>query len=434
MRVLVVDDIDSNRTTIKLLLEDFEGLEISEASDGAEAVALCKKEHFDLVFMDVMMPEIDGFKATKTIKSFDNKVMIIAVSALGDTSSKDLMLRSGAEDYITKPIQDELFFKRVENYFQIINYRNMKPLNIEAVNFFTQEVYTRSLKFNITSLQSLAEFWDYFLNRVSYEAESLEECIRIIYAYGQICLREDNKFSIVVEENEESLFITLSPLNVLSDTVIKHTLLKNYKDAHYILKDHILSFRLPFIKVQHSLSREGSVGKIELDSYQKDILSKTHFNKTTAAEYVNSTAISLIDKIDELELIEEKLEAATVSFELEAKEEYLAHIIEGLDAYIDVVDQLIEFEHFAYALQTLNQFLKELDLETLDGNVHKMFCVLFVHLIDDLAQWRNNIFILKEANDVHYLDSSLMSSCLQIQALFEVKDIEQDDEDDFELF
>ena len=67
--------------------------------------------------------------------------------------------------------------------------------------------------------------------------------------------------------------------------------------------------------------------------------------------------------------------------------------------------------------------------------IHKnKFSLLFLHLLDDISEWRKNIFILQEANDVHYLDSSLLSSCLQIQSIFEKKDVAQDDEDDFELF
>jgi len=437
MNVLVVDDVLNNRITLNLLLEEFESVQVSEASDGSEAIKMCREEHFDLIFMDIMMPNIDGISATRTIKSFDNKVMIIAVSALDDMESKNRMLESGAEDYITKPIEDELFFRRVENYLQIIEFRNMQLINEDCVNLFTKEVYARSLTFKIKSLQALSEFWDYYLNSTTYDIESLEDCIRIIYAYGQICLKEGNTFTIIAEENSDNLFLTLSPLNVLSDKVIQNTLLKNYKDAKFILKDHILSFKLVRNKVNtqdfECVKKENSE-KLELDSEQKSILSKTHFHKVTAAEYVENTAISLMDKIEELESIENSLESSTISFEANKSRENLDAITSYLDSYIDVVDQLMEFEHLAFALHTLSDFLKKLDIASVEDNIHKKFSLLFVHLIDDISQWRKNIFILKEANDVHYLDSSLLSSCLQLQALFEEKEVEQDDEDDFELF
>ena len=430
MKILIVDDIQDNITTIELLLEDFENIETSQARSGQEAIDLCKEEHFDIIFMDIMMPNVDGMTATKIIKSLDSKVMILALSALDDEESKNRMLESGAEDYITKPIEDELFYQRVRNYLQIVKARKSKLSNLEAVNEFTQEVYSRSLKFNITSMQSLSQFWDYYLNEASYSVENLEECIRMIYAYGQLSLKKGINFFIIAEENEDNLFFTLSPLNIINEIIIQHTLLKNYTNAIFILNNEKLSFRLPKGKT----IVKSEVEKLEITESQKDILSKTHFSKTTALEYVESTAISLMDKIEELEIIEDTIQTAAILFESEPTSNSLTKITEGLDTYIDVIDQLMEFEHFAFGLNTLNEYLKTLNLEQVDEKEHKKFSILFIHLIDDISQWRNNIFILKDANDVHYLDSSLLSSCLQLQSIFDKKEIEQDDEDDFELF
>lgn len=67
VRVLIVDDNDNNRLTLNLLLEELESVEISEAENGQMAVEMCAKNAFDLVFMDIMMPVMDGFEATKYI-------------------------------------------------------------------------------------------------------------------------------------------------------------------------------------------------------------------------------------------------------------------------------------------------------------------------------------------------------------------------------
>ncbi|WP_294966315.1 response regulator [Sulfurimonas sp.] len=430
MKILIVDDITDNRTTIELLLEEFDDMQTSQANSGQEAIDICKNEHFDIIFMDIMMPNIDGITATKVIKSFDSKVMILAISALDDEESKNKMLESGAEDYMTKPIEDELFYQRVKNYIQIVQARKIKLSNLDAVNEFTQEVYSRSLKFNITSMQSLSQFWDYYLNEASYSIENLEECIRMIYAYGQLSLKKEVNFSIVSEENEDNLFLTLSPLNIINELVIQRTLLKNYSNAIFILNNQNLSFRLPKGKIVE----DSNLDKREITSYEQDILSKTHFDKMTAIQYVDNTAISLMDKIEELESIEDIIQSAAISFESEATQESLIKMTEGLDTYVDVIDQLMSFEHFAFGLNTLNEYLKILDLESVEEKDHRKFSTLFMHLIDDIAQWRNIIFILKDANDVHYLDSSLLSSCLQLQSIFDKKEVVQDDEDDFELF
>jgi len=456
MKILIVDDYSDNRMTIQLLLEEFDDIDASEAEDGQEAIDMCRKENFDIVFMDIMMPNVDGIKATKIIKSFNKQVMILALSALDDEESKNNMLASGAEDYMTKPIEDELFHQRVKNYIQIVNLRKRSPLNADAVNFFTKEVYSRSLKFNITSLQALSELWDYYLNDASKDIDAIEDCMRMIYAYCQYSLKLGYSLAVISEENKENIYLTLAPLNALTEPIIKNTLVKHYSSAIFIIKDKELCFRLPKAKsinnaenlikqvptetlIEEALNEELDVkvegnNKKELTQYQQSILSKTHFNKVTALEYVEGTAISLIDKVEELENILVELETSSISFETDPTKETMTQITSNLHSFIEVVDELFEFEHFAFALHTLNEFLIDLNVEGTDKKDCKKFSTIFIHFIDDIAEWRKNIFILQEANDVHYLDSSLLSSCLQIQAIFDKQEVTQEDEDDFELF
>ena len=428
--ILIVDNVLEDRIKIRLLLEELSNITISEATNAQEAIEICKKEHLDIIFMDIMMPNIDSIAAIKTIKSLDKKIMILALSYIDDEATKNKILESGAEDYIRKPIEDAIFHQRFKNYIQIIEFRKEKLSNIFAANHFTQEIYSRSLKFQITTLQSLAEFWDYYLNNGVKNIQTLKDCIRIIYAYGQLCVKLDLAFVINVEENDDNLFMTLSQLDVINELVIQHTLLKHYKDAIFILKNNKLSFRLP---KSRQISKDDIV-KSDLDDYQDSILSKTHFNKTPAIEYVNNTAVSLIEKVEDLGDIQYHLESAAINFEKNITKENLLIITEFINSYIEVLDQLLEFEHFAYALTKLNAFFISLELSEVDDKEQKKFALLFIHLLDDINEWRNNIFIKKEANDIHYLDSSLLSSCIQIESILEKKDILGDEENNFELF
>lgn len=68
--ILLVDDNENNRLTLELLLEDIEDVTLFEAENGQEAIDICKNETIDLIFMDIMMPVMDGIEATKAIKSF----------------------------------------------------------------------------------------------------------------------------------------------------------------------------------------------------------------------------------------------------------------------------------------------------------------------------------------------------------------------------
>lgn len=430
IQILCVDDDRNNRMTLQLLLEEFDDIQTTEAADGQEAIELCRQKHFDIILMDIMMPNVNGITATSVIKTFDKKTMILALSALDDETSKNQMLASGAEDYMTKPIEDNLFHQRIANYIQIVQLRKLKPLNTDALNPFSQEIYSRSLKFSISSPQSLAELWDYYLNQAQYEIAELEDCIRIIYAIGQFSLKNHHSFSIVAEENNDNLFLTMDLLETINDLSIQHILVKNYKNGIFILKNHHLSFRLPKAKI----IPKADLAKIKINDYTQSILAKTHFNKIAALDYVESTAVSIMDKIENLENIRYDLETMAIEFERSPNQETLHEITKMLSLYIDVIENLMEFEHFAYALSTLNDFLKTLDLETIESKDIKKFSILFLSLLDDIEGWRKKIFILKEANDIHYLDSSLLSTCLQIQSIFSKQDVSQHDEDEFELF
>ena len=77
IRVLIVDDNDNNRLTLNLLLEEVEDVEVHEAEDGQIAVEMCVKQNYDLIFMDIMMPNMDGFEATKYIKQMHKNSMIM---------------------------------------------------------------------------------------------------------------------------------------------------------------------------------------------------------------------------------------------------------------------------------------------------------------------------------------------------------------------
>ena len=81
-RILVVDDEEKICAIIRKYAE-FEGYEVKEAHDGMEAVEICKKEDFDVIILDVMMPELDGFSTCKEIRKY-KKIPVIMLSARGE--------------------------------------------------------------------------------------------------------------------------------------------------------------------------------------------------------------------------------------------------------------------------------------------------------------------------------------------------------------
>lgn len=100
-RILVCDDDKEIVEAIEIYLTQ-EGYEVLKAYDGEEAIQTLKKEHVDLLIMDVMMPRLDGIRATLKIRE-ENSLPIIILSAKSEDADKILGLNIGADDYVTKP-------------------------------------------------------------------------------------------------------------------------------------------------------------------------------------------------------------------------------------------------------------------------------------------------------------------------------------------
>lgn len=111
MRVLIVDDEEMIRNVLKEYVE-FEGNEAFEASDGMQAVRLCKENDYDIILMDVMMPMLDGFSAVKEIRK-SKDIPVIMLSARGEEYDKLFGFEMGADDYVTKPFSPKEVMARI---------------------------------------------------------------------------------------------------------------------------------------------------------------------------------------------------------------------------------------------------------------------------------------------------------------------------------
>lgn len=110
-RILIVDDDANTRELLRIILRSA-GYEVEETYQAEEAIALLRRGHYDLVTMDIMMPEVDGFEACRRIRSF-SQVPIIFITARDQLYDEIVGLEAGADDYITKPFQRESVIGRV---------------------------------------------------------------------------------------------------------------------------------------------------------------------------------------------------------------------------------------------------------------------------------------------------------------------------------
>ena len=111
--VLLVEDEENLHEALKLNLE-LEGYDVTSAFDGATAIKTLQGEYFDLIILDVMLPEMDGINVTETIRISNNEVPILILSAKNSSADRVLGLKKGADDYLTKPFNLEELLLRVQ--------------------------------------------------------------------------------------------------------------------------------------------------------------------------------------------------------------------------------------------------------------------------------------------------------------------------------
>ena len=117
--LLIVDDESRIRSIIRKYAE-FEGHTVTEAGDGMEAVMLCRKNTYDLIIMDIMMPELDGFSACREIRKVTD-TPIIMLSARGEEYDKINGFEVGVDDYVVKPFYPKELMLRVDAVMKRIN-------------------------------------------------------------------------------------------------------------------------------------------------------------------------------------------------------------------------------------------------------------------------------------------------------------------------
>jgi len=115
-RILIVEDIEFNRDLLVQLLED--SYELLTAADGAAGVALAEREFPDLILMDLSLPVMDGWEATRRIKA--NLTLqhtpIIAVSSHAMRDDAEKARQCGCDDYLSKPLDEDLLFEKLKHF------------------------------------------------------------------------------------------------------------------------------------------------------------------------------------------------------------------------------------------------------------------------------------------------------------------------------
>ncbi len=115
-RILIVEDVEFNRDLLVQLLED--RYELLTAGDGATGVALAEQERPDLIIMDLSLPVVDGWEATRRIKANAalQHIPVIALSSHAMRGDEEKAHQCGCDDYLSKPLDEDLLFARLKSF------------------------------------------------------------------------------------------------------------------------------------------------------------------------------------------------------------------------------------------------------------------------------------------------------------------------------
>ncbi len=159
MRILLVEDEENIRDVVKLNLE-MDEFEVVSTDNGKDALKYFKEQHFDLLILDVMLPEIDGYQICEQVRLTNMDVPIIFLTAKDASNDRISGLKKGADDYLTKPFVLEELLLRVNN---LIKRTSKSPDNSpelyhfgdNKVNFATYEAAGNPGDFTLTKKEAM---------------------------------------------------------------------------------------------------------------------------------------------------------------------------------------------------------------------------------------------------------------------------------------
>jgi len=438
-KILVVDDNQNNRMLLEAILEDYQEqnkdiqFTIREASNGVEAVVLAEDEHYDLIFMDIMMPEMDGITATYRIRQSNPKTMIVAVSAVDDAARQKEILQNGAEDYIAKPVNADIFHTRLNNYIKLIDSRNhpKKLISRMTSNLYTNEVFSRKVTFYIGNDDELAEFWEYYLLNTENGCELLSDTIRTMYAFGSIALKIGMETEVIVEENETYSFFTMNGFDKIDPKIVKLVLLKTPGLSEYKIENDRFSVSIEKQQYSHK--------KIEVDAPLKASPAST----SSVVESVAASVTPVQIEAAPIEITKSASEVHVFNYmdpdDLEEVKEFISKLesllllvgrgdihmeeVQEIAAYLEKIGRMLKVYSDAYVIGTALSGLSEDIRSHVDAFIQKSvslgtMCSAFSR---DMMTWVRMIFE-EGAPSVNYMDDTIVSNAQMIGSVLKMDD------------
>ncbi len=453
IKLLIVDDVEDNRLVLRAICRKLEGFEIYEAVDGRDAVDQCETLRPHIILMDVMMPRLDGFQATKLIKERYPDTIVMAVTAVIDPKMEENMASIGVAAYIRKPIDKELIRLKLQSYAGALSIHSREKKirsNSTAVNPFSNEIRNFKTIFTIHSIEAIMDFGMWLL--VRFECANARVCpnidrvVELLYALLNQKIKSGESANITIEESFDEVFIhAVLPKKIERDATIEH-LIRGLGD-HCRIGDTSVDFRI-------ALSEEKGAGKevfVEntvhevhkeegetrsLGAIEHQVLRESFVHKITASDYVASIDSDAFGEVSDLRDAAFEWASWLHTLKEEGSTENFNHFANDvLGAYSNALGALYEFSGLSYAIVSLATVLKANgELLAHDDEKRAKVLMFLEGFKNDMSSWIVHVFDLQDTQDIHYLDGSFFSSCMSIESIITGTEVDLGDEGEIEFF
>jgi len=439
INILIVDDNQNNRMILKFLLEDYaeengdENLfDIREVEDGVLAVKACEEQIPDIIFMDIMMPNMDGIEATKIIKDKNKKILIIAVSAVDDDERKKLILHNGAEDYVSKPINGAIFSARLENYISLADNRKIIkesiPLESKIIKFahnvYTKDIFAYQIVFYIDDDDALSEFWEYYLLGEQKEYEDLSDIVRSTYAIASLHLKVEHTCSIVVEESDKNIYFSVGGFDKEDEQTIKLIMAKNSQVRNWRFENGTFSAYIEKVEVITKKFETVFVREV-VEEVQESVEIDTN-----SAWGHEMHVFNFLDSFDLEELDDRIGQLSSMLLQIgssEPSEDEAREIADLLDKIGRTLTGYSETFTIGQALQDFSQDVIG-NMETFLEQA-KALGTMFQAFSHDIIKWKEMMFETG-APSVSFMDETIVVNVQTITSMIKVDDSVDDNADD----
>lgn len=471
LRVLYAEDEVDVQQELKNMFSIF-FKEIIVANNGQEGIELYKerKNEIDLVISDIRMPKKDGLEMVKEIRDIDSEVPVVMLTAFSEHEYFINSINLKVDKYLLKPIDKEMFLSTVYDISKKISDKKMleqllqekQEAQLRQKEQETMQKITEAYSFPMAIfdseklLHSSNAFIKLFgedktasIKELSLDTEGLfddEKGFMRSFSDYDDKNYEFNKVHITQKVGKKIFRVYKKEIEYAGKNAQMYIFVDITFEEYLRVKSRSYMESLERLVVKSKVSKTKSVKEKEpqakvLEEKPKEtdktqtMLRKNHKSEElSATDFIAKINPIYVSDLQELDDLDQDLLDAIMSFE-DGSMEALAQVSSLFATYAENIYFLEDFTDLYTVINNLAKLLDELDFSTLAEEKHSTFMLYLQSIREDLAYWRKSIFIDQNAPNIHYLDSSLFSSCLQLEALLSSDESEaEDDLSDLEFF